>query len=94
MLRNNLKNNGHGPGQSVNWSHKWAAKHAARWFMEQKEKRSAELTERKDTERRQDRADRYAREQARSADLKRRGIVLIGGIGQINNGLLFKLPAA
>lgn len=94
MLMNNLMNNGHGPGQAVIWSHKWSAKLAARWFMEQKEKQSAEITERKDAERRQDRADRYAREQARSADLKRRGIVLIGGIGQINNGLLFKLPAA
>ena len=92
MLMNNLMNNGH--GQAVLWSHKWGAKLAARWFMEQKEKQSAEITKQKDAERRQDRADRRAREQAREADRKRRGIVLIGGIGQINREPLFKLPAA
>lgn len=86
MLMNNLKNHGHGPGQAVVWSHKFGAKLAARWFMDQKAEYDAESVK-------QARADRQAREQARAADRKRRGIVLRGGIGQ-TSGPLFKLPAA
>lgn len=86
ILMNNLDNHGNGPGQAVIWSHKWGAKLAAMWFMNQK-KWSVELAK-------QEADKRRAKEQARAADLKRRGIVLIGGIGQTNNELLFKLPAA
>lgn len=87
MLMNNLDNNGHGPGQAVVWSHKWGAKLAAMWFVNQKKQWFAELAKQKADERR-------AKEQARAADLKRRGIVLIGGIGQTNSGPLFKRTAA